>query len=70
MWSIYFNLLSEFIHDVLVVNYLDDFLVIGDSFDACQLAQYRVIELLRFLGLQISWGKGVSSVPYNHIFRH
>lgn len=60
----YFNLLSEFVHDVLVstfqlrlVNYLDDFLVIGSSFDECQSAQNKVIQFLHFLGLQISWSK-------------
>lgn len=40
-----------------IVNYFDDFLEIVDSFESCQLDQYRVIQLLRFLGLQISWSK-------------
>lgn len=60
----YFNLLSEFIayymsivHNVFVVNYLDDFLVKGSTFEECCKNQHLVIEFLRFLGLHISWHK-------------
>lgn len=60
----YFNLISEFIYNVLseryslrTVNYLDDFAAVGSSYDECIFAQTVVISSLRYLGFHISWGK-------------
>lgn len=60
----YFNLISNFIYDRLVdlygiklVNYLDDYIVISDSYDACINDQAKVISMLRYVGFQISWSK-------------
>lgn len=60
----YFNMLSNFIYGSLVevqgiklVNYLDDYNVISDSYDSCIKDQDYVISLLRYVGLQISWSK-------------
>lgn len=39
------------------VVYLDDFLVAGESFEECELAQVTLIELLRSLGFYIAWAK-------------
>lgn len=44
-------------YNLRLVNYLDDFLVIGSSFEDCEEAQYRVVDFLHFLGLQNLWGK-------------
>lgn len=59
-----FNMISCFLADVLrqrqhirLVNYLDDLLCIGSSFEACQDAQNSVISLLRFVGFYISYSK-------------
>ena len=43
-----------------VVNYFDDFIVIGDSIDSCQDAQATLINLLISLGFYISWKKCTS----------
>ena len=43
-----------------IVNYLDDFIVLGDSFKACQEAQGVLIHLLISLGFYISWKKCTS----------
>ena len=40
-----------------VANYLDDFLVFGESFEACQQAQLALISLLGDLGFIVSWKK-------------
>ena len=40
-----------------VANYLDDFLVFGDTFDDCQHAQSTLITLLGDLGFIVSWKK-------------
>lgn len=40
-----------------VYSYLDDFLVLGDSFHSCQLAQKNLIRLLISLAFCISWKK-------------
>ena len=40
-----------------VINYLDDFIVIGDSFDQCQEVQQELIQLLGSLGFRVSWKK-------------
>ena len=60
----YFNLISNFIqeimseyYDIRLMNYLDDFLVIGGDLLSCQSAQLTVIEFIRFLGFHISWRK-------------
>ena len=63
----YFNLISDFItrsltvkYGMKVVNYLDDFLVMGDTYDSCLWAQQMAIAFLRNLGFQISWKKVTS----------
>ena len=43
-----------------VANYLDDFLVFGESFQECQLAQSTLITLLGDLGFCVSWKKCAS----------
>ena len=43
-----------------IVNYLDDFIVLGDSFQSCQEAQSVLIHLLISLGFYISWKKCTS----------
>lgn len=60
----YFNLISEFVqrvlverYDMRVVQYLDDFCVIGGSYQECLFFQQKVIETLRYLGFMISWKK-------------
>ena len=57
----YFTLISDFItrsltvkYGIKVVNYLDDFLVMGDTYDSCLWAQQMAIAFLRNLGFQIS----------------
>lgn len=40
-----------------VFSYLDDFLVLGDSLENCQLAQMTLIRLLISLGFYINWKK-------------
>ena len=42
---------------VKIVNYLDDFLVFGDSFNSCQEAQMTLIILLGSLGFEVAWKK-------------
>lgn len=60
----YFNLLSNFIYERLVdihgirlVNYLDDYIVIADSYVECIENQAQVLAILRYVGFQISWSK-------------
>ena len=60
----YFNLISNFVYEALsskygirVVNYLDDFITIGSSYDDCRAAQEAVIGMLRFLGFHVSFNK-------------
>lgn len=60
----YFNLISDFVFDVLtqryglkVVNYLDDFAAVSSTYDECIFAQSVVISVLRYLGFYISWNK-------------
>ena len=43
--------------DYRMINYLDDFIVIGKDFNSCQQAQMELISLLISLGFQISWKK-------------
>ena len=53
----YFNLISNFIHKTIsirLMNYLDDFLVIGKDQQSCQEAQQTVINFIRHLGFYIS----------------
>ena len=42
-----------------IVVYLDDFLIIGESREACQVAFYALLALLQNLGFSISWHKVV-----------
>ena len=37
--------------------YIDDFLVIGDDFDACKLALCCLVDLIPKLGLEVNWDK-------------
>ena len=60
----YFNLISNFIHEIVteesglrMVNYLDDFIVICDSYSNCLVAQACLIKAIRALGFHISWHK-------------
>ena len=60
----YFDTISSFIYDSVVhlsgirlVNYLDDFIVIAESYDQCIVAQSTVTQLLRFLGFHVSFSK-------------
>lgn len=60
----YFNILSEFVYrmvteryNMLLVNYLDDFIHVSNSFDECLQDQTKLISFLRYLGFQISWTK-------------
>ena len=43
-----------------VINYIDDFLVYGDSYEECQEAQTVLIHLLGQLGFYVSWKKCTS----------
>lgn len=59
-----FNMISCFLANVLrerqqirLVNYLDDLLCIGSSFEACQDAQNSILSLLRYVGFYISYSK-------------
>lgn len=40
-----------------IVVYLDDFLILGNSFKACQMALLELLQLLRELGFQINYNK-------------
>ena len=42
------------------VEYLDDFLIIGDTYEQCRIGQHALIKLLIRLGFYISWDKLVS----------
>lgn len=50
-----------------VFSYLDDFLVLGSSFEDCQLAQMTLVNLLIKLGFHINWKK--CSTP-NHVCKY
>lgn len=59
-----FNQLSVFVTRCMmrrgfncVLNYLDDFLCIGTTFEDCQHVQSVFIHLLHYLGFQVSWKK-------------
>lgn len=43
-----------------LVNYLDDYILFGDSFESCQFAQSVLVSVLVSLGFFISWGKCTS----------
>ena len=45
-------------------NYLDDFIVIADSFENARSAQLFLIKTLRYLGFYISWKKVISPNAY------
>ena len=62
-----FSMLSEFIVRCMrmrgylkVFSYLDDFIVLGDTYDECQDSQIALIKLLRQLGFFIAWKKVIS----------
>ena len=44
-------------HNIRLMNYLDDFLIIGGDRESCLSAQATVIGLVRLLGFHISWHK-------------
>ena len=59
-----FTMISNFISSTMsrlgypnVINYIDDFLVHGDTFEQCQEAQTVLIRLLGQLGFHVSWKK-------------
>ena len=43
-----------------VVNYLDDFLIIGNTQEECQRGLVTLINLLHYFGFNVSWRKVVS----------
>jgi len=43
-----------------VVNYLNDFLIIGSTKEECQWGLVTLINLLHYLGFNVSWRKVVS----------
>ena len=43
-----------------VINYLDDFMVFGNTWEECQIAQLTLIDLLISLGFEIAWKKTTS----------
>nr|XP_006819860.1 PREDICTED: uncharacterized protein LOC102805774 [Saccoglossus kowalevskii] len=45
-------------YDAMVV-YLDDFLIIAQTYELCELALNTILRLLRRLGFRIAWGKVV-----------
>ena len=62
-----FTMISNFVMSTMsrlgyqhVVNYIDDFLVFGNSFGECQQAQTVLIHLLGQLGFHVSWKKCAS----------
>lgn len=63
----YFNMISNFVYDKLkemygirLVNYLDDYITLSQTYDGCVDSQNKIIQLLRYLGFQISWHKVTS----------
>ena len=59
-----FTMISNFVVTTMdrlgyhgVINYIDDFLVYGDTFEQCQEAQTVLIHLLGQLGFRVSWKK-------------
>ena len=60
----YFQYISNFVHDILwfkhgikAVNYLDDFITVCTSYNACLEAQSIVLSTLRALGFHIAYDK-------------
>ena len=60
----YFNYISYFIQEVLsknyglnVVNYLDDFIAVGETKEVCLCARGRMVSVLRTLGFHVSFDK-------------
>ena len=60
----YFNMLSTFVHDVMlnvynvkIVNYLDDFIAVSENYKKCVHAQDSILKLLRHLGFYVSFSK-------------
>jgi hypothetical protein len=43
--------------NILVISYLDDFLIISDSYNNCKNALQKLLEILRFLGFHINYNK-------------
>lgn len=41
----------------MIINYLDDFLCVGSTFDECQYAQEVLVHLLHYLGFKVAWHK-------------
>lgn len=59
-----FTQVSDFIVNCMIrrgvhriLNYLDDYIIIGDTFEECRDSQQMFIRLLRSLGFGISWKK-------------
>jgi len=43
--------------NVLVISYLDDFLIIEESYDSCKQALSQLLKVLRMLGFHINYNK-------------
>lgn len=44
-------------HDVVCVNYLDDILILGDSYEECQKNTFTVLNILESLGMIVNYEK-------------
>jgi len=60
--SIFQSLLSAVcrimkLHNVIVIAYLDDFLIIDESYDKCRNSLQKLLEILRLLGFHINYDK-------------
>lgn len=60
----YFNLISNFIHQIFTigyglkaVNYADDFIIMSHSFNQSLIDQGCAVAVLRYLGFSVAWGK-------------
>ena len=58
----YFNLISNFVHEILskmynlnVVNYLDDFIVVCPTLEECMEGQRIMVSTLRYLGFHVAF---------------
>ena len=60
----YFQQISNFIHDTILnmysvdtVNYLDDLIALGRSYDSCLNSQSCILKVLRHLGFNVAFDK-------------
>ena len=52
----------------LLLVYLDDFLVIADTFEACTEAFNTLVELVQQLGFKINWANSSPMLPKTKLF--